>query len=187
MTAGGGPRVPDPLVTPRLLGRRPRSTDIDRLDELLNDSAVARTMGGHRSPEAIRAILRRHIDAWDRDGFASWMLFSRATGEFVGRGGLHAAAVLGRAEVEIGYALRPAFWGAGFATEIAGTAADLAFEALGCDSVIGLTLIDNVASRHVLEKCGLTYERHVMHADLSHVLLRRRRSDPRPSATAAVG
>ncbi len=44
---------------------------------------------------------------------------------------------------------------------------------LGVREVISLTLHDNRASRRVMEKLGLRYERDVTHAGLPHVLYRR--------------
>ena len=62
------------------------------------------------------------------------------------------------------YALQPAHWGRGLATEAAAATLDWAFEHLDLEEVIGLARPDNAASRRVLEKLGLSYagisERH---------------------------
>jgi hypothetical protein len=50
---------------------------------------------------------------------------------------------------------------------------DLAFGPLGLGSVVAYTLPHNIASRRVMEKLGLGYEREVVYADLPHVLYRR--------------
>jgi len=159
-----------PMV--RLAGRRPTPADLGLYHELLNNAAVARTMGGHRTREQLSAALERHLAAWDRDGFGPLLLFDRETGAFVGRGGLNRVTVLGADEIEVGYALLPAYWGRGLATEIARASIETAFDDIGCDSVVGFTLVDNAASRHVLEKCGMSFEREFVHFDLPHVLLR---------------
>jgi len=156
----------------RLIGRRPTRADLGLYDELGNDAAVARTMGGHRTQEQLCDALERHLAAWDRHGFGPSLFFDRETGAFVGRGGLNRVTVLGADEVEVGYALLPTYWGRGLATEIARASIATAFDDLGFDSVVGFTLVDNAASRHVLEKCGMSFEREFVHFDLPHVLLR---------------
>jgi ribosomal-protein-alanine N-acetyltransferase len=158
------------LTTARLVGRRPVADDLDSYRELLNDPDVAATMGGWRTDEQLRAALRRHLDSWDRYGLGPCVLYDRQTGEFVGRGGLTHVHVLGRDEVEVGYVLRPAFWGRGLATEVARESVGLGLASF--DSIVGFTLPENRASRRVLEKVGMVYERDFIHYDLQHVFLR---------------
>jgi [ribosomal protein S5]-alanine N-acetyltransferase len=160
------------LRTERLVGRRPNLDDIDRYHQLLNDPDVALTMGGRRSDEQLQAALARHLDSWERYGYGPCLLYDRETGEFVGRGGLNRVSVLEHDEIEVGYALLPAFWGRGLATELAQEAVRLGFEELAADSIVGFTLPTNLASRRVLEKCGMIFEREFVHYDLLHVFLR---------------
>jgi RimJ/RimL family protein N-acetyltransferase len=62
---------------------------------------------------------------------------------------------------ELGYRLSRQHWGQGFATE--GTAALLkwGFAGGGYERIFASTLVSNDASRHVLEKIGMHYVRHV--------------------------
>ncbi len=133
-------------------------------------------MGGHRDTEMLRMFLDRHLAGLARNGFAPNLLFDASTGAFVGRGGLNRVTVLGVDEVEVGYALLPEFWGRGLATEVARASIGYAFDALGCASVVGFTLVHNAASRHVLEKCGMVFETGFDYYDMPHVLLRVRPS-----------
>ncbi|MGK2932540.1 MAG: GNAT family N-acetyltransferase, partial [Solirubrobacterales bacterium] len=57
----------------------------------------------------------------------------------------------------------------GLASEAALAAIGVA-EKIGLARVVSLTLVDNVASRGVMEKIGLEYERDVDHAGLPHAL-----------------
>ena len=75
-------------------------------------------------------------------------------------------------EVEAGWAIVPKRWGEGLATELARASVSTAFEQLGLGEVVAFTLPDNAASRRVMEKVGLTYERDIEHAGLPHVLYR---------------
>ncbi len=114
---------------------------------------------------------------WERHAFGWWMLREPETGELVGRGGLRRLQVGGRQEIEIGYALLPGYWGRGLATEVARTSARVAFETLRCTQLVAFTTPSNHASRRVMEKAGLRYERDIVYAELPHVLYRLRATE----------
>jgi RimJ/RimL family protein N-acetyltransferase len=46
-------------------------------------------------------------------------------------------------------------------------------------------MVENRASRRVMEKLGFEYEREVVHANLPHVLYRLSTSSPRPPSSAS--
>jgi RimJ/RimL family protein N-acetyltransferase len=56
---------------------------------------------------------------------------------------------------EIGYRLRRSHWGRGLATEVALALMTHAFDTLGYSTVTARTMPANIASRRVMEKCGL--------------------------------
>ena len=62
-------------------------------------------------------------------------------------------------EPELGYRLRAASWGLGYATEGSRALVDLAFRELGAERVFAETMAVNTASRRVMEKAGLRYVR----------------------------
>ena len=66
------------------------------------------------------------------------------------------------------------------ATELGAVSVAHAFGPLGLADVVSFTLVENRASRRVMEKLGFEYEREVEHAGLPHVLYRLRTSSPRP-------
>ena len=75
-------------------------------------------------------------------------------------------------EVELGYGLRPEWWGRGLATEMSRVALQVGFERLGLESIVAFTMPTNVGSRHVMEKLEMTFERDIIWADMPHVLYR---------------
>jgi RimJ/RimL family protein N-acetyltransferase len=83
--------------------------------------------------------------------------------------------VEGVLEVELAWAVHPDHWGQGYAAELAIPARDLVFSR-DIRSVVAFTLPDNTASRRVMEKLGMTYDRDIVHADLPHVLYRATRA-----------
>lgn len=146
--------------------------------DLFSDPAVAvvlwpGALGGARTDEQVAALLAADIRHWQELGFGPWVFFERATGMFVGRGGLRRSTIAGKECVELLYALRPDAWGHGYATEIAVLAIGEG-RRLELEEVHGLVAAHNVASRRVLEKVGIRFERTVEHAGLPHVLGRLR-------------
>ncbi len=64
------------------------------------------------------------------------------------------------------------FWGKGLATEMARAIVKAGFEHLGLESIVAFTLPANFASRRVMEKAGLSYEREITWAAMPHVFYR---------------
>ena len=65
-------------------------------------------------------------------------------------------------EIEIGWMLIPAVWGQGYATEAGRAVRDDAFERLRLESIVAVHHPENLASRRVMEKLGMTFERDVV-------------------------
>ena len=164
--------APARLTSARLRGEATAPTHAEALCALLGDPRVGRWLGGTATAAEVHARIVRDRAAWARDGFGLWTFFDRATGEPVGRGGLMPAAVDGDSTVEVAWAVRPERWGEGLATEIGSVSLEVAFRALRLPEVVAFTLPDNVASRRVMEKLGMSYDGHTTHAGLPHVLYR---------------
>lgn len=113
------------------------------------------------------ARLEHDIQHWRQHGWGPWVV--REDGAFAGRAGLDWTEVEGRREVELAWSILPAFQGRGLATAAAARGLAWAPE-LGLGRIIAVTLVENAASRRVMEKAGLAYERDVIHAGLPHVL-----------------
>jgi [ribosomal protein S5]-alanine N-acetyltransferase len=163
------------IETPRMLGRRTQPEDFDLLRQLLQNPQVAATLGGVRTDDEVREFLTVHVGHWERLGFGRWMWHSKADGRFVGRAGLYTQTIDGRDEIEVGYALMPEFWGQGLATEMARASIDIGFSQLGLAEIISFTMPTNLASRRVMEKCGLIFERALDWKNVPHVLYRLKR------------
>ena len=170
-------------IRARLLPERPWQEHARLYADLFADPAVAATLwpgplGGPRSARQSAAILGADIVQWQADSFGPWVFFERATGAFVGRGGLRRTTVTGRECVELLYAVRPDAWGEGYATEMA-LCSVMAARNLGINEIVGLTLMTNAASRRVLVKAGLRFDRVQAHAGRPHWLGRLVLSDER--------
>lgn len=163
------------IETARLIGRRIGPDDFQLLCELLQNPRVAATLGGVRSDDEVREFLAKNLEQWLRHGYGRWMWHSKADGRFVGRGGLLNIELDSHQEVEVGYALVPAFWRQGLATEIARASIEVAFNKLEISNLACFTEPTNLASRRVMEKAGFDYERDFLWQNLPHLLYRLRR------------
>ncbi len=59
---------------------------------------------------------------------------------------------------EIGYVFHPAYWHHGYATEAVRAVIRFGFEKLHLHRIEARFMINNLASRRVMEKCGMTFE-----------------------------
>ena len=162
----------DPIHTDRLVLTRIGGADYADLCRMHSDPEVMRTLGGVRSDEVSAVVLRQLAAHWEAHGFGYWMARARADGAFVGRGGLRHVVVGGQPEIEIGYALMPAYWQQGYATELARGCVRAGFDTLDLDDLVAFTLPTNERSRAVMQRVGFTYEREVIWNNLPHVLYR---------------
>jgi RimJ/RimL family protein N-acetyltransferase len=149
------------LATDRLILRRLSPADEDHLVDLDGDPEVMRYLtGGVPTPRVtIRdETLPRLIDEYERHpGRGRWAAQDR-DGVFLGWFAL--APDAGRPdEAELGYRLRRAAWGHGYATEGCRALVRTAFEDLGLRRVRAETMAVNIRSRRVMERSGLRYVR----------------------------
>jgi ribosomal-protein-alanine N-acetyltransferase len=163
------------IATARMIAERLQPRHQDELSVLLGDPRVARTLWpGEAVPSEAQLLhlLSDKLDHWERYGFGLWLLRDRATGAVVGRGGLQHTRIGGQEEIEAGWAIAPARWGEGLATELAHACTAVGFGPLELEHIVAFTLPGNVASRRVMEKAGFAYEGEVVHMGRAHVLYR---------------
>src|SRR5918994_531380 len=162
------------VTTARLFGRRPEPGDLSEWVRIFTDPRVDEELWPFelRTPDRVQATLKSSIEHWDRWEFGAWTVIERGTERIVGRVGLEHTTKFGHPEVELEWFIDPDVWGRGYATEMAEEAVRAAFTTLGLDSLISYTVHENVASRSVMEKLGMTYETDVENAGLPHVLYR---------------
>jgi RimJ/RimL family protein N-acetyltransferase len=151
------------LETERLLLRRFTADDADHLVDLDGDPEVMRYLnGGTPTPRDVieRDILPRFLRYDQRSaGYGFWAAIEKATGDFLGWFSFRPADGAGPDEVELGYRLRRAAWGKGYATEGSRALIRKGFAEPGVRRVFATTYQDNLASRRVMEKVGMTLVR----------------------------
>ncbi len=126
--------------------------------------------------DALRWVTKTQ-ERYRTDGFGLFAVVLKATGEVIGNCGLMRQDVEGESLVEVGYHFRRDHWGHGYATEAARACMDYAFERLNVEKIISLILAENLPSRRVAERNGMTVERQVMFHELPHLMYAMKRGD----------
>ena len=154
------------LETERLTLRHFVPEDLEHLVELDSDPEVMRFLsGGRATPRTLieSEILPRFM-GYDvpTKGCGHWAADEKQTGEFIGWFGLQARDP---DALELGFRLRRAAWGKGYATEAARALIRWAFDVVGVARVAAVTYQDNIASQRVLDKLGLRVVRRFRMTD----------------------
>lgn len=156
------------LLTERLTLREFTPDDVDALVELDSDPLVVHHItGGRTTPrtEVVDDILPAFLRYYERpDGYGFWAAVERGSDAFLGWFHLRPGPGRPPDEPELGYRLRRAAWGRGFATEGSRALVDAAFADLRASRVVAETMTVHTASRRVMEKCGMRLVR-TFHAD----------------------
>jgi RimJ/RimL family protein N-acetyltransferase len=148
------------LETQRLVLRRFTEADADNLVNLDADPDVMRfvTGGVPTSRDQIEnEFLPAFLGYYQRyEGFGFWAAVEKATGEFLGWFHFRPGPDAVPGEVDLGYRLRKAAWGKGYATEGSRALIARGFTEFGVQRVVAQTMAVNTASRRVMEKAGIT-------------------------------
>jgi RimJ/RimL family protein N-acetyltransferase len=146
------------LQTDRLRLRMFRPDDLEAYAAMCADPEVMRYLGDGKAltrADAWRqmAMILGH---WQLRGFGLWAVEERASGDLVGRIGFFQPE--GWPGFELGWMLRRASWGKGYATEGARRALGHAFGELGRTHLISLIRPANQPSIRVAERLGQRLE-----------------------------
>lgn len=149
------------IESARLTLRPVSPDDLEALHRLWIDPAVRHYFwdGEVISKERAEDAIREALQDFESHGFGLWVV--EEGGCLIGFCGLRH---LDRGpQVEILYGISPSRWGRGFATEVAVEVLRHGFHRVGLDRIVGIADMENVASRRVLEKIGMTFDEQVLH------------------------
>jgi len=165
---------PEEAETERLRLRRWRPDDGPAMAAIWREPDVWSAIQPQRrfDPDYWRAMLGRQLHHWERYGFGLWAAVERSSAEVAGWvGPAHPAFVPELADgIEIGWTLRPAFWGRGLATEGATAAIDASFNHLDTNELISLIHGANQRSIALATRLGMRHAREVPHPELGENL-----------------
>ena len=140
----------DSFDTERLHAERLRQEHFDFIHRMNQDERVMTHLGGPRSHEQTSDYMTHNLAHWVEYGYGIWVLKERASGSYVGRGGLRNILLEGKDEVEVAYGLLPEFWGRGLATEFVKTIVRIGFSKIDLSRLACVTQRENRASIRVL-------------------------------------
>jgi RimJ/RimL family protein N-acetyltransferase len=139
------------VTTERLVLRPPTLEDLPAWHAIYVDAEEVWYGAPRSSLDENREKLERQIAQFEEHAFG--MCAVELAGETIGAAGLQ--HLEGGPEIEVGYRFLKEHWGHGYATESARASIAYGFEELGLERIVAVALDSNVASRRVLEKCGL--------------------------------
>lgn len=165
------------LTTSRLILRPHRPDDFDACAALWADPAVTRFIQGRpQSREEVWSRLLRYAGHWQWLGYGYWAV--EQGGRFVGELGLadfqrQMDPPLG--VPELGWALSPAVWGKGYATEALQAALAWADAELDAAETACIVAPENVVSLRVAEKLGYRQSARTLYRGEDTLVFRRER------------
>lgn len=145
--------------TERLRLRPFRGEDAAALHRIVCAEGMLRYFPWKPNPplEKIEKFVRNQIDQWTTVGYAWWAVELKATGRLVGWNGLQ--FLPDTKETEIGFLTDKGLWGQGLTTEGGRIGLRYGFRDLGLPEIIALAHPENGASRRVIEKLGMQFDR----------------------------
>lgn len=160
------------LESERLLLRPLVEADVDLGIDLFGDPEVMRFIGTPLTPEQVASHMPESVQRAGGGCVGVWCVSERTSGEKLGTAlllpipieltdtdwSIVAGEALPEGEIEIGYLLKRAAWGRGYATEAAARLLRFAFEDSPLEEVVAVTDPENRSSRNVLSKIGMTHE-----------------------------
>lgn len=165
------------LETPRLLLRKYTLADVPALEAVIGDPVAMEFYPSPYDRQGVEDWIRRHLARYERDGHGLWAMLLKPSQELVGDCGCTLQEVEGQNRMEIGYHVRRDLWGQGYATEAARACIGYAFRTLGAERVISMIRPENVRSRRVAEKNGMTVEKIVFWRGYEHCVYSMMRQD----------
>jgi len=149
---------PVDIGTERLVLRRWRPTDRQPFAALNADARVMEYFSAVLNREESDALAKQIDEHFELHGFGLWAVEVPGVAPFAGFIGLSVPRFEAHFTpcVEVGWRLAAAYWGCGYASEGARAALAFGFGELGLREIVSFTVPENVRSRRVMEKIGMT-------------------------------
>ncbi|MBW4498668.1 MAG: GNAT family N-acetyltransferase [Scytonema hyalinum WJT4-NPBG1] len=149
------------IETPRTWLRPLVTADLDDLAQIYGEPEVMkyRLISEPASRKQTQEMLESYLAHWKQHGFGRWATIYKPHKQLIGHCGLEYLAILD--EIEVNYLLAREYWGQGLATESTVALLRYGFETLQFERLVALAKPENLASRRVMEKTGMQYEKNV--------------------------
>jgi RimJ/RimL family protein N-acetyltransferase len=144
------------IETKRLKLREFTEDDVDSLAAIFADHETMKFYPATKDREETVRWIEKNVERYKKYGFGLWAVVRKDNDEFIGDCGITMQNIDGEEKPEIGYHIRRDYWGQGYATEAASACKEHAFNKLGLEEAFSYMRSDNLASRRVAEKIGMT-------------------------------
>lgn len=145
------------IHTARLVIRRFRLADGAFIVQLVNQPSWLQWIGNrnvHTLNDAETYLSSGPLSMYERYGVG--LCGVELAGKLIGMAGLIKRSP--EAEIDLGYAFLPEYWGQGYATEVAQALLNYAINTLKLPRIIATTQLENQQSIKVLERIGMQFE-----------------------------
>ncbi len=143
--------------TERLTLRTWSKEDITPFAEMCADKEVMRYFPATLSFQETENLVNRFQERYEQDGYTYYVVEIKETGEFIGFCGMLMQTYESpfTPNVDIGWRLKKAAWGKGYATEAAKACLDLLKNTLRIKTIISVASQSNIPSINVMQKIGM--------------------------------
>ncbi len=147
------------LETNRLVLRTMEIDDLDAMTAINQDHTVMEYFPALQNKEQTLTFIKKQIQQQNEFGFSLYAVELKSTHEMIGFVGLNQVdfETPFTPAVEIGWRLASAHWNQGYATEAANAVLHYAFNKLMLKEIVSFTSVNNMRSRHVMEKIDLQH------------------------------
>jgi ribosomal-protein-alanine N-acetyltransferase len=147
------------IETDRLILRKLSVADADDMYDYSKDENVTKFLTWSPHPDRYYTMdyIKFVQKKYKTGDFRDWAVIDKATGKMIGTCGFTSVDLQNK-KAEIGYVYNSDFWGKGIATEALQKVIEFGFSKLDLNRIEGRFMVENTPSRHVMEKCGMTFE-----------------------------
>ncbi|HEY9669301.1 MAG TPA: GNAT family N-acetyltransferase [Coleofasciculaceae cyanobacterium] len=151
------------IETPRLRLRQFTPDDAKDLYRIYSDPELFKYMSNEKPLlwKQTRGFIGAWNENWKRYNFGVWAIVYKKNKKLIGHCGLK--FLENTSEVQIGYLLLKSYWGRGLGTEAAAAALKYGFEVIELPKIVAIAKPANIASRRVMEKIGMKYEKEAFY------------------------
>ncbi|MBR3811725.1 MAG: GNAT family N-acetyltransferase [Agathobacter sp.] len=146
------------LKTERCVVRELTLKDLDSLFELYDEEEISRFTDSLHSYEEEKELQRAYIEnMYGYFGYGLWLVFSKETGELIGRAGLEHREYHDEIELDLGYVIGKKFQRQGYAKEVCEGILAYAKENAGFERINAWIKEGNLASEKLAQKLGFSH------------------------------
>lgn len=171
-----------PLIeTERLVLRMFEAADLDAAFVIFNDDDVQKYLSpaNRRTRQQLKVTLEKLALRWQERGFGIWCVCEKSNNKMIGYSGFQ--YLDDTPQVELLFGFLKDFWGGGFATEAANGCLRFGFEEAQFAKICAATHPENLASRRVLEKIGMAFDKKSEHYQTNSITFTVSRDEYAPS------